>query len=437
MSIRMRAASALGVVFVLHSVALAQTAPASATAPTAPQEAASPGPNAPASPPLAPALAQPAEPQLAPEPVAEAVPGSVEPVPAGVAKVGYEKGFFIESADGNFRTAIGARMQLRYTYVEVEGGPDSSAFAIERARLKLEGFAFTKDLTYVFQPELGKGSVSLKDFYGDYRVVPEWLHVRAGQWTKPFSRQQITSDGNQELVDRSITDNAFGAGRDIGLAVHNNFEKSPELEYALGLFNGTSERSTTSVAVETDATTGDVSASVGSTTNVPRMFHPELVGRLGYNYGGIKGYSEVDLEGGGLRFGVGASGQVDFDADRDNDSQIRGEIDAILKVQGLSSTGGVYVSSVQAGEGFSDRALGAVGFHLQAGYLIAQKVQPAVRIAIVAPDGEDNDQRELALCLGYFPFGHNLKWQTEIAALSSQASDTTDARVRSQLQLGF
>ena len=108
-----------------------------------------------------------------------------------------------------------------------------------------------------------------------------------------------------------------------------------------------------------------------------------------------------------------------------------------MKAHGFSTAGGVYVASVQAGEGFSDRALGALGFHLQAGYLFDQKYQVAGRFAVVAPDGDDDDQREVALVLGYLPFGHNLKWQTELAGLSSQASNTTDARIRSQLQLAF
>ena len=34
---------------------------------------------------------------------------------------------------------------------------------------------------------------------------------------------------------------------------------------------------------------------------------PQLVARVGYNHGKIKGYSEGDLKGGALRFGLGAS----------------------------------------------------------------------------------------------------------------------------------
>ena len=428
MTIRIRALSALGVVIAISGTAAAQTPPAPA--------------------PAAPPVTAPATPAAAPEPVAAppvfaeptplAAPVLVEPEIEAPAKVGYEKGFFIESGDGNNRLVIGGRLQFRFTYSGVESGPDSSAFSIERARIKLEGHAITKDLTYLIQPELGKGALALRDFYGDYRIAPDVLHVRVGQFYRPFSRQQITSDGNQGLVDRAITDAAFQGGRDIGLMLHNNYEKSPTIEYALGLYNGTGERSTTSITVQTDDMTGEVTgASAGNPSNVPTMLHPALVGRVGYNHGGLKGYSEVDLEGGDLRFGVGASGQVDFDADRNDDSLVKGELDAIVKVQGFDATGAVYISSVQAAEDFSDRALGAVGFHLQAGYLFASEYQVAARFAVVAPDGLKDDESELALVLGYLPFGHNLKWQTDLAGLTHQSSHTTDLRLRSQLQLAF
>jgi hypothetical protein len=364
----------------------------------------------------------------------EAAPVEEEEAPA---KVGYEKGFFIESGDGNNRLVIGGRIQFRYTYFSDEDAPDSSAFSVERARIKLEGHAITKDLTYLIQPELGKGSLALRDFYGDYRIVPDWLHFRAGQFYRPFSRQQITSDGNQELVDRSITDPAFDGGRDIGMMLHNNYEKSPEIEYALGLYNGTGDRATTAITTTVDEDTMEVSSTASQPTNVPRMLRPALVGRIGYNHGGIKGYSEVDLEGGDLRLGVGASGQVDFDADRDDSSAVKAELDAILKVHGFSATAAGYVSSRQAGEGFGDRALDKLGFHVQGGYLFGGKYQIAARYAVVAPDTVDDDTREIAGVLGYFASGHNLKWQTDLAALSSQATNTTDLRLRSQLQFAF
>jgi hypothetical protein len=431
-STRIAAVTLLALALV-HTRAGAQT-PAPVVAPPAP------APAAPASPTPAPA-----EPMLPPTPSPEAatddVPelATIETSPEEAelpAKVGYEKGFFIESGDGNNRLVIGGRIQFRYTYLGVESGPDSNAFSVERARIKLEGHVITPDLTYLIQPELGRGALALRDFYGDYRVAPDLLHVRVGQFYRPFSRQQLTSDGSQELVDRAITDREFDGGRDIGLMLHNNYEKSPELEYALGLFNGTGDAATTTVSGTADATTGELDAT-STSTNVPRNLHPALVARVGYNHGGLKGYSEVDLEGGDLRFGVAASGQIDFDTDRDDDSLVKAELDAMLKAHGFSTSGAVYVSSVQTAADFGDRGLGAIGFHLQAGYLIVGKYQVAARFALLEREGDNNNDSEIAGVLGYFHAGHNLKWQTDLAALTHEASDTTDLRLRSQMQFAF
>ena len=50
----------------------------------------------------------------------------------------YNKGFIIESANGNHKLKIGARVQARAEFEHVEDAEDSDlAFSIPRARLKL------------------------------------------------------------------------------------------------------------------------------------------------------------------------------------------------------------------------------------------------------------------------------------------------------------
>lgn len=364
---------------------------------------------------------------------ADSEPGPQRPV------AGYHKGFFIRSPNEPFALRIQGRVQARYAYEVLEEEDDESAFSIPRARLTLAGHAFTEALAYKFQADFGKGFVTLKDFYADYTFVPGWLQLRVGQWKRPFSRQQITSSGRLELVDRAITDRFFGAGRDIGLAIHDDYERSPAFEYALGVFNGTGDRPHLSGSVAVDPTTGEGEVTGGRFTNVPDRLHPALVLRLGYNHGGIKGYREADLEGGPFRFSVGTSGLVDLDADGDDASGVVGELDYILKAHGFSTSGAVYVSSAQSGDRFGDQSFEAVGFHLQAGYVVTERFQPAVRYASIAPDGPDNDLQEILGGLSIYFFGHGLKWQTDGGALLSQVSGgrRADYLVRSQLQLAF
>jgi len=352
------------------------------------------------------------------------------------ALAGYEKGFYIKSADDRFKLGIGQRVQARFAHEIVEGGDNESAFSIARARVTMKGHAFTKDLRYKFQAGFGKGNAVLKDFFVDHALMPGTLHIRTGQWKRPFSRQQMTSSGKLEFTERAITDKAFGAGRDIGVAIHNDYGKSPGFEYAVGVFNGTGEKPWFEAEMENGEPTGK-----SRFTNVPDHMEPAVVARVGYNYGGIKGYSEADLEGGGLRFAMAASGAFFLDTDDDDGSRRVGEVDSIIKAHGLSLSCAAYVS-------YREDTMDQWGFHSQAGYFLMNQYQPVARYAYVAPEGNDNDEHEVALGLSTYFFGHNVKWQTEVVALehkvpgvdenSAPIHDATrDYRVQTQLQLAF
>lgn len=394
-------------------------------------------------------VTQPPEPEVpeepppvdAPAPAPE--PPAAEPPPAveTAAPTGYKKGFFIGSEDGRFALVINGRVQGRYTLESIDDTDrdTETAFSIARARLTLKGHAFEERIGYKFQTDFGKGDVVLKDFYVDYELAAAPVHVRAGQWKRPFSRQQINSSGNLELVDRAITDKAFNAGRDIGVAVHNNYEKSPDLEWAIGVFNGTGDKPVFSGDVVVDPMTGEGEVIGGGFSNVPDVFGPALVGRIGINRNGIKGYSEADLEGGPLRFAVAGSVIAEFDADDDDVSSVRGEVDGIVKVEGLSASGAVYVGTAQDGTGFLDQSYAALGGHVQAGYMITGKLQPAVRYAVVAPDGPDNNVHEILGGFSLYQYKHNFKWQTDVGAQLRETADGTaaDLIARAQLQLAF
>jgi hypothetical protein len=339
----------------------------------------------------------------------------------------------LQSDDGNYKLEIEARVQPRFEYEHVDGGDDTAAFSIDRARLTLKGNAHAKNIKYKLQTDFGKGNLSLKDFYIDYGLR-DALIVRIGQYKRPFSREQINSSSKLELCDRAITDKAFGAGRDIGVMVHNDYEKSPELEWAFGVFNGTGDKA--SFAGEVDPMTGDVS---GSFSNVPDRFKPTVVGRAGINRGGIKGYSEADLEGGPLRFGVAASVLTELDYDKGDDSKVRAELDYVVKLQGISTTGGVYLATAQDDTSFSDQALDLLGLHVQAGYVLAGNIQPVIRFAHVNPDGADSYTNELTAGLSIYQFSHNLKWQADGGLIREKAdADTTnDLKVRTQLEASW
>ncbi|HCP46057.1 MAG TPA: hypothetical protein DIU15_08455 [Deltaproteobacteria bacterium] len=371
------------------------------------------------------------------EPAEQATPEALAPP---IPRVGYKKGFFIASKDERFKLTINGRIQVRFTYENTEGEPRGHAgqFSIPRARLKLKGSAFDRRIAFALQLDFGKGGASLKDAYIDLTAVDRWLMVQVGQFKRPFSRQQITSSGKQQFVDRAITDKYFQAGRDLGLVVHSHTKKAP-LEYSLGLFNGTGDKAQLEGEVAVDPTSFEGDITSGKFSNVPEVLNPMAVARLGWHTKDFDGYSESDTSDSRFGIGVAASALLDFDADKTGDGAFRAQLDYALKCHGLAHTGAVYVATQQIDENFADQDLDAVGFHLQLGYVIKGVVEPVIRYARILPKGDNNDSQEILGGINVFMFKHNVKWTTDFGVLTDEAegSDPIDFRARTQLQFAF
>jgi hypothetical protein len=350
-------------------------------------------------------------------------------------EVGYKKGFFLEARDGDrsYSLVVNGVLQTRFALTLPDGGDDSYAFDVVRARVGLKGNILSEDLTYRILVELGHGDTQLKDLWVDYAFTPG-VQLRVGQWKRPFSRQFMTSATAQQLVDVALTERAFDTGRDLGLAVHNDYERSPTVEWVVGLFNGTHEKPW--YTAKLDATAGTVTSI--SRTNVPAQFRPVAVARVGYNHGDMagEGYSSADLHPDkGLRFGVAASGLVDFGLD-DDTGAIAADLDFILKVSGFAVSGAFFVRTLTGDASGLDR----IGFAVDAGYVIGGTVEPVLRFARVVPDDDaEATTQELAFGLNVYFVGNTFKWATDVAALGHElgGTATTDVRVRSQLQLVF
>lgn len=344
--------------------------------------------------------------------------------------VGYKGGFFIASPDGLYKLTIGARVQTRFTFEKDDGG-ESFHFSIPRARLALKGNVFSKDLKFKFQTDFGKGFASLKDFYADYRFIKDWLHIRVGQWKKPFSRQQLTSSSKLAFVDRGITDKAFGAGRDIGLMFHNG---NPMFEWAFGLFNGTSDKASLSASADAD---GDVS---GKFTNVPDKFNPMAVVRLAYNHNDMNGYDSADLKGGDVRFAVGVSAKLDAGLDQVGDKgALAAELDFVLKVSGFSASAAVFLNAPLGGDGVD-----LLGTHVELGQSFAERFGLALRYERLDETATDGAVvQEIGGGFSFYLFGHKVKWQTDAYGVITENGpatlrvSSTNFVFRSQLQLGF
>ncbi len=372
---------------------------------------------------------------------APAAAAAVKPAKLSPPTVGYNGGFFVGSPDGAFKLAINGRLQARLVFESLDGDPreNQSQFSLPRVRLKLSGHAFSERIAFALEFDFGKGGVRLKDGYAEFKILDRWLFVEVGQFKRPFSRQQLSSSAKQQFVDRAITDAYFKGGRDLGVMLHSHKMKAP-IEYAVGLFNGTGDKGLLSGDVVVDPYTGEGGIESGTVSNVPDLMDPMLVARLGWHTKDFDGYSESDTNHSDFGFAIGGGVVLDFDADNDDDSAVRAEVDYALKFKGLSSSGAFYLATAQAGLEFSDQAWDAVGLHVQVGYAIKGVVEPMVRYARILPNGYYNDSQEIRGGFSVFFHGHNLKWSTDVGILTDGVAgldDAVDVQVRSQVQLAF
>jgi hypothetical protein len=374
--------------------------------------------------------------------------------PANAVSVTYDKGLTLEDEGGLYAIKLSFRNQLRFesTRPTEDDGQFASHFLIPRSRLQAEGSVLGKDNRYKLELGLGDaGSFSfVKDLYVDRRLGASPVWLRAGQWKRPFNRQELVSDFASEFNERPNTATFVGGGRDLGLAIHNDYEKSPGgLEWAVGVFNGFNggvDRPALGTTCTQDPTTGAITCATPPPANFPADFGPAIVVRAGWNTGGIKGYSEGDLEGGPLRLAIGASYKIDLaNVSRGREATLAdnlshgAQVDAMIKVSGLSVLLGGYLMKLKT----ADAQLGVLA---QAGYFVVpQRAQAAVRFAYAppAPNGT-RAQLEVRAAFNWHWQGHRWKWSTDVGVLKLQgedpvtmATDAPDLQLRSMLQLTF
>lgn len=142
---------------------------------------------------------------------------------------GYDKGFMLRSADGNFGLVFSGYTQLRYLAVFRDDGRGNAAtgaagndnsfengFENRRTRLKFAGNIVNPDLTFVVQGEFSDsangGNFFLRDAILMYQLGDGWC-IRGGQYKLPFLREEYMDDTKRLAVEGSQATAAFNQGR--------------------------------------------------------------------------------------------------------------------------------------------------------------------------------------------------------------------------------
>lgn len=351
-------------------------------------------------------------------------PAKAEEPAAAIVEVSYDRGLRLRAPDGTLDLRVKAVLQpeARLFSVPAEAGRElEAAFLVRRARLVLEGTALLPTLGFKLQLGLDRAEPALRDAYVEYALAPGVLHLRAGKYKRPFSRQQIASGTELAFVERSFTNALYEAGRDVGVMASNDYERAPRLEWALGVFNGFEE-----------------------VPGVPRLFKPSVVGRIGYNSADYEAYDEVDLEGGALRYSFAGSARLDLDVDGGQDARLLTQLDGVLKLYGVSALAALYLTTSQADLRIPAPGGPSLGLHAQMSYVLqdvlgAADIGPSARYSFAAPFfGAPRLHEGVAGC-NVFILDHALKWQSDVFVVVDEGLGAAafDVGARTQLTMVF
>ena len=133
---------------------------------------------------------------------------------------GYDRGFFLASADGNYRLNISGRLQFRYVYNNQDNSADDNrwGFEMRRTRLQFAGHVINPNWTYQIQGDFNRdgGGFTLLDGVIGHKFE-NGMTVRVGQFKAPFNREELVSSSRQLAVDRSLVNSRFNVGRAQGI----------------------------------------------------------------------------------------------------------------------------------------------------------------------------------------------------------------------------
>ncbi|SNB45532.1 porin [Geobacter sp. DSM 9736] len=352
------------------------------------------------------------------------------------------KGFTFTAPDEKFQLSLGARLQSRYTFTDNETGQDASEFRVRRMKLFLSGYAYTKDLTYKLQVNFADSSRTFEDAWLNYRLRDE-AQVLFGQEKVQFARQEITSSGALQFVDRANATDTFKVGRDTGLMLHGKVAKGL-LNYNMGVYGGVGQntlRSTNNNALGARVAFNPLGEMPYSEADLEHSEKPLVSIGANYFMDTLRKTSATTFETNNLTF-AGSNGWLgrglsSFGATEKVDIDTFG-FDAAFKWRGFSAQGEYFAG--QADGQTSNNTLRAHGFYAQAGYFVIPKqLEVATRYSYVDPNRDSaNDLRtETSGAVSYYFNKHNLKLQADATNIHRQPARSDDMQYRVQAQIIF
>ena len=167
---------------------------------------------------------------------------------------GYNNGFFISSADGNFKLNLSLLAQARFTWNYQPGeniSPDSTngtgdgvstwAFENRRTQMAFSGNVVDPSWTYMARLNYGSDVDPYTPFPAEVVLQDAWVNkdfgngvgLKVGQFKSPFMAESLRNDGAQLTAERSVVDYIFSGGYTQGIMLNY----TQDMFRAMGSYN--------------------------------------------------------------------------------------------------------------------------------------------------------------------------------------------------------
>ncbi len=136
------------------------------------------------------------------------------------------KGFYLQSADGNYALRISGQVQFRYVVNDAGGQSTDYGFQLRRTKLAFQGNFVDRSWTYKVQGAFNRGSNSLgTSNTSSFLIEDAWIakdfgdgfSVKVGQFKAPWLQEDLVSSRRQLAVERSLLAGYFQQNFDRGL----------------------------------------------------------------------------------------------------------------------------------------------------------------------------------------------------------------------------
>lgn len=195
---------------------------------------------------------------------------------------GFQDGFFIQSADGDYRLVFGMVAQADGRFSIDDPSPITDTFTLRKFRPTLTG-QLTRFFTFKLMPDLGGGSTSVPDAYLEMRLSPAF-RIRTGKDKTPVGYELLQADAYLWFMERSLA-SSLVPNRDIGVQVLGDLAQT-RLSYSVGVFNGVPDGASST----TELDTGDAKDVAGRVLIAPfRTMKDSPLRELGVHIGASAG----------------------------------------------------------------------------------------------------------------------------------------------------